>query len=205
MINNFFDKVYCLNLDSRDDRWQQCLQQFQKHNLTVERVSAINGHKLNLNIPGVKPGAIGCSLSHQLAIRLARQNQYNSVMILEDDVEFADDLQQQFSEYVNQMPDNWDIIYFGGNHQNPIIPVSANVSRIQFSYAAHAVAFRHTVYDMLLEFSSNLQVAVDVAFAHAQYRSNAFVFTPHLAWQRDSFSDIEQTDVSYQFLKNHIQ
>lgn len=205
MINDFVDKIYCLNLDSRPDRWQQSQQEFQKHDLTVDRVSAINGHKLNINLPGVKPGAMGCSLSHQLAIRMARQNRYNSVMILEDDVEFAENLQQQFADYVLQIPANWDIIYLGGNHQNPPEPLTANVSRIKFSYAAHAVVFRHTVYDMLLEFSSNLQVAVDVAFAHAQYRSNAFVFTPHLAWQRDSFSDIEQTDVSYQFLKSHVQ
>lgn len=205
MINDFFDKIYCLNLDSRTDRWQHCEQQFHKHDLSVERVSAINGHKLNLHIPGVKTGAIGCSLSHQLAVRLAKQNRYDSVMVLEDDVEFADNLQQQFSEYIKQIPVNWDIIYLGGNHQVKPEPISENVSRIRFSYAAHAVAFRHTVYDLLLDLSSNLHNPVDVAYAHAQYNSNAFVFTPHLAWQRDSYSDIEQTEVSYQFLKSHIQ
>jgi hypothetical protein len=120
-------------------------------------------------------------------------------------VEFADDLQQQFAEYAKQIPANWDIIYLGGNHQVKPEPISTNVSRIRFSYAAHAVAFRHTVYDLLLTLSSNLQIPVDVAYAYAQNHCNAFVFTPHLAWQRDSFSDIEQTDVSYQFLKSHIQ
>jgi len=205
MLNDFFTKIYCLNLDHRPDRWQQCQQQFQHHGLTVERVSAINGHKLNLNIPGVKSGAMGCSLSHQLAVRLAKQNSYDSVMVLEDDVEFADGLQRQFAEYVQQIPQDWHIIYLGGNHQVKPEPVSTNVSRIRFSYAAHAVAFRRPVYDLLLDLSSNLQMPVDVAYAHAQNHCNAYVFTPHLAWQRESFSDIEQTDVSYQFLKSHIQ
>ena len=27
-INSFFDKIYCINLESRVDRWESCLKQF---------------------------------------------------------------------------------------------------------------------------------------------------------------------------------
>ena len=34
IITNFFDKTFCVNLDRRMDRWEECLFEFNKYNLT---------------------------------------------------------------------------------------------------------------------------------------------------------------------------
>ena len=41
ILNEFFDKIFCINLDSRPDRWEECEKMFSHYNLEVERVSAI--------------------------------------------------------------------------------------------------------------------------------------------------------------------
>ena len=51
MLNQYFDKIFCINLDSRSDRWEEAQKEFIKHSLNVERVSAIQGSKMNLEFP----------------------------------------------------------------------------------------------------------------------------------------------------------
>ena len=35
MINDYFDRVVCINLDRRTDRWAECVELFAKHDLRV--------------------------------------------------------------------------------------------------------------------------------------------------------------------------
>ena len=46
-INDYFQKAVCINLDRRPDRLQESQQQWDKHNLKVERVSATDGNPMN--------------------------------------------------------------------------------------------------------------------------------------------------------------
>jgi hypothetical protein len=55
VITNFFDKTFCINLDRRRDRWEECLTEFNKYNLEdIERFTAIDGN----NLPQVKSGFV---------------------------------------------------------------------------------------------------------------------------------------------------
>jgi hypothetical protein len=55
MLQNYFDKIYCINLDRRIDRWEHFLNQSKKINLdNFERVSAIDGNKLNNHISNLE-------------------------------------------------------------------------------------------------------------------------------------------------------
>ena len=40
-MKNYFDKIYCINLDSRPERWDECLVEFNKLELEVERVEGV--------------------------------------------------------------------------------------------------------------------------------------------------------------------
>ena len=43
-LNNYFDKIICINLDRRPDRWREAQEQFKKAGITVERFSAVDGN-----------------------------------------------------------------------------------------------------------------------------------------------------------------
>lgn len=86
------DRIYYINLDKRTDRKVNIENQI-KNNLDPEfkktkRIPGVlycdkfvNNHKRN-------KGAIGCSLSHIAALKDAKKNKYNNIMIIEDDFEF---------------------------------------------------------------------------------------------------------------------
>ena len=62
-MNEYFDKAYCINLDKRVDRWILTKEQFNKHNIIVERFSAVVGNPNNIKTH-IHSGAVGCLLSH---------------------------------------------------------------------------------------------------------------------------------------------
>ena len=117
MINTFFDKIYCLNLDRRQDRWAESEIEFKKHGLQVERFAAIDGNDITLPSGSlIKTGDMGCLLSHIAIFKLMVEKGMQKILILEDDVEFAENFNELFNSLISQVPEFWDMIYFGGNH-----------------------------------------------------------------------------------------
>ena len=77
---DFFERIYCINLDSRPDRWRRVQEQFRKLGIhdRVERFPAV-----------VNPiGMEGCRLSHQQIVRRALEKRWEQILVFEDDVVF---------------------------------------------------------------------------------------------------------------------
>jgi glycosyl transferase family 25 len=207
-INKFFEEIHCINLDRRQDRWQECQQEFEKHNLLVERFSAIDGKTLEKH-PTLNPGQVGAIYSHRGVIELAKEKNLENILILEDDVQFDENLNIKFSEIYNRIPDDWDIILFGGNHtlNNPwgrgeLFFVDKNVYKITYSLALHCYAVKSTIYDRVVDVYHKMDKENDVLFAELQKDVNCYILRPHLAWQRPSFSDLCEEFSDYEFLHN---
>lgn len=67
-MNNFFDyfdAIYCINLDRRTDRWETVQREFDKVGIR-ERVVRFSAIETPEN------GAIGCLLSHRAIIQKAQ-------------------------------------------------------------------------------------------------------------------------------------
>lgn len=205
-LNDFFDKIYCINLDERKDRMIEASKEFSKHNLWVERVPGINGSKMNLDFPSeIKEGAVGCALSQLFTIKLAKQVKAKTFLLLEDDIEFDPELTTKFNKYYGEVPYNWDMLYLGGQHFHGmnLTQVSEHVFKCEYTLAAHSVAFKYTVYDRFINSLIDITKPCDVHYAESHKEINAYVIIPHLTWQRNSYSDIEKTNVDYTFLKQH--
>jgi len=200
-MNEYFEKIYCINLDKRLDRWNEAQEQFNKHNLKVERFPAILGNPENISTK-IIPGHVGCVLSHYNIVKKADESGINQILILEDDVVFCEDLQEKFEQFIKQVPEDWDMLYFGGNHNGePLEKVTENVYKIHKTYTTHAYAIRKPVYKVVLKMFPKLQFEVDVMYSILQNSFNCYVFRPHLAWQQDGYSDILNKNVNYDFLK----
>ena len=201
-MNNFFSRIVCVNLDRRPDKWAECEAEFKKHSLVVERFSAVDGNTIGYE--GRLPdGAIGNLLSHIEIIKKAKEDGLDNVLILEDDIEFEDNLSTIFSKWVKGVPADWDLLYLGGNHNKQEIDlVAPHVRKIVDTYTTHAYCIRASVYDDVLAVLGNFESEGDVLMTEVQKSSNALCFTPNIAWQRPSFSDIFNRDVDYKFLRN---
>lgn len=195
-LNSSFDKIYCINLDKRTDRWSDCQKEFDKQNIIVERFSAVDGKTVK-QIPSLLPGQIGCLISQLSVIKKAKESNLSSVLIMEDDVQFCDDFSNQFGECMNLVPDNWDMIFFGANHIQRPSKINEKIYKLNYSYSAHCYAIRNTVFDILINLLTNSTNPLDVVYANIQSSINAYVVNPHLVWQRPGYSDICEEYVDY--------
>ncbi len=203
---NYFEKVYCINLDSREDRWNQAQEEFKRNNIVAERVSAVEGAKLNLDFPPeIKEGAVGCSLSHLFIMKMAKQLNLESYLVLEDDVKFIDNFTEIFPQIMSQVPDDWDMLYLGGQHIHGrnIQEITPNIYKCEYTLTTHSFAVRNTVYDLFIDKLIDITKPCDVHFAEQHKKINAYVCIPHLTWQREGYSDVEGQSVNYEFLKYH--
>ena len=79
--NLFIDKIYCLYLEEFSERKEKALKHFQDMNLNVEM---FQGTYYPQN------GVFGCKMGHLDIIQEAKNNNYDNILILEDDVLFED-------------------------------------------------------------------------------------------------------------------
>lgn len=207
-LNTYFDKIYCINLDRRPDRWAECEAIFKKHDLVVERVSAVDGNPDPVNIKMtasdnrvIKPGMIGCAMSHLKVCQLAKAANYNQILILEDDIDFAENLNSEFEKYILQLPANWSLLYTGGNHlgAHNVHQVSPNIVRILNTYTTHFIGMKKNMFDVMINrVPSKITNPIDVIYAEWQRQYESYCIVPHLSWQRTSFSDIENCIADYE-------
>ena len=217
-VNEYFDKIYCINLDRRPDRWEEnCLPQFEKFGLEVVRFSATDGKELNLTQGDVYSAELAGSYSHLKAIKKAKGDGVKKLLLLEDDVVFKENLNELFDEFIVNVPSDWDYLFFGGNHVGGFTPVSDGIVRLGGSYAIHACAIKDTSYDIMIlhlekkinevighpEKSFTPSVAADYFLGPLQKSLNTYCFIPHLAWQLDGHSDIQGAHMNYDFLKKY--
>lgn len=201
-LNDIFDEVYCINLDHRKDRWEECNKHFTKHNINVTRISAVNGNEVEPNgVGNLLSGEIGVIRSNYNVIKQAKENNYEKIVIFEDDVELDPYFKDKFISYYEAVPDDWSFIYMGGNHVRGLIPVNEKIYKMVHSYAIHAICIKNTIFDHILELLEKEKKQVDVVYADLQSVFPSYVFRPHLAWQKAGFSDIQQGYQNYFFLK----
>lgn len=197
MLNNFFDKIYCINLDRRQDRWIECEEEFKKINLQVERVSAIDGQTITDNNTGINNGAYALVLTVQKIINEALAANLDKILILEDDIEFTPEI-SHFNDEVKLLPNDWVMLYFGGNHNGMNrIPVNQYFNKLHHTFTTHAVGINNEGMRLIADIVNTKTLQIDVLYAELQKRHNVYCFNKLMATQRPSYSDIENVVVNY--------
>jgi hypothetical protein len=203
MLDKIFDKIYCINLDRRPDRWENVQKEFKRIGIeNVERFPAVDGKKLSINNTSLVPGNVGCVLSHLEITKKAKELGLKNYLVFEDDVQFHKDFKKLFDKFYNQVPTDWDMIYFGGNNvvDRPL-KVSENIVKIFNTYTTHSLVVKNTMYDVIIEILPGLKKPIDVYYADLQKSFNCYCFSPRIVWQVDGISDIQDKEVKYPFLR----
>jgi glycosyl transferase family 25 len=198
-LKKYFDKIYCINLDRRPDRWKKVQKEFEINNIKdVERYSAIDGNTL-INNTKLLNGELGILETHYNLIKKCKEDNLNNVLIIEDDVCFTSEF-KNFEDYISKVPDDWDFIFLGGNHVYGIPPIKINdkVLKLNHTVSLHCVVIKNTLFDVILNILSKKTKQVDSHYADLQKVYNAYCFYPNLAKQLVDFSDIQNKVVDYE-------
>lgn len=208
LLYNFFDDIYCINLKNREDRWKSFLSEMARLNITdFKRFDAVNGKELdytNLSYSrNLLSGELGVLMSHINLIKEAKERNLDSILVMEDDVYFTDEI-YKINDYLNSIPKDWNFIYFGANH-NQNIPeiINDKICRLKHSFGLQCVGIKNTMYDRILSDVVKLEKQIDVYYAEYQSENKSYCFNPNIALQIVSYSDIQNKVVDYtHFFKN---
>ena len=205
-FRELFPHRVCINLDRRPERWERMQARFAEVSLgPMERFSALDGRKLQL--PADWPesaGAYGCLQSHLAVMREARAQKRESVLIMEDDVLFAEEFQEQFEKRLGGLPADWDMLFFGCLHHDPPTPVAPGIGRLHGSFSTLMYAVRQSVYDAFIFLNARARRAVDRSNWLLQRRFNCYCFVPHLAWVDDSYSDAQGVLSNHWYIRDSL-
>lgn len=199
-----FDAFLYINLDERVDRKDRLMEELRRMNVPEERV---------IRIPGVrhKNGALGCTTAHRNALRYARSQGYQRILVFEDDFVFKQTVEKTH-ETLSKVFDLhviWDVLMlsaFVRDFQPTCVEFLVKAMEVQTASG----------YAVQEPFLSRLETCFEEAVVHLesgqapdvftcdqywkslQPHSNWFVLRPVLGYQGETFSDIEQKVTQYE-------
>lgn len=145
---NFFDAIYCINLDLAADRWRSVMARFETLGIAsrIRRFSAIatpsNRH-------------IGCALSHRAIVDEAQRHGLRNVLVFEDDVVFTRDARSHLQTALRELEGrDWGLLYLGAwrwEHKFPMAEGCTRLEQVGPVTTCHAIAYHESAYQRLLE------------------------------------------------------
>jgi len=198
---DFFKIKYCLNQDSRPDRWEQTKAELSRAKMEgVERFSSL---------PADQPFKSFC-LSHYAMLKTFVASGQAVGLLLEDDVLFqsVDHLQ----EALNELPEDWGVLYLGANitegvtgiKERPPVRFSDHLWRVRSAWTTHAVAYSRAMAVKIISTYPVHQYAMYDQWLNEHILSNhqCFLVKPMVAWQRPGKSDLwgQETDYTGAFI-----
>lgn len=119
--NQLFDEIYCLNLASRPDRMDAMNRKFKFFDLNVQRVDAIPGKIVHgywdminkLHDYHTNENNLACAMSHTSIWNKALASGHKKVLIFEDDIRIHRNSEQMTLNFLSEIPNEWDLLYFG--------------------------------------------------------------------------------------------
>jgi GR25 family glycosyltransferase involved in LPS biosynthesis len=212
LLAKAFERVVCVNLKRRADRWESFLSQMESISYAfgpVIRFNAIDGNRVpapDWYRVGEASYAWCCLVSHLRIWETALNDGVISLLILEDDAVFCDDFCKRAATFMENVPKDWDQLYFGGHHVPDSIPLRVNehVYRPEATWRTHAYAIRgefiKRLYSHVIAFNSEGRFPnpgayhVDHQLAALMRDPSVHVYCPGqwLVGQRSDFSEVAQ-------------
>lgn len=219
ILKENFEKIYCINLDSRPDKWKLAQAEFEKYGIgdIVERFPGTIGIKDG-------PSMHGCASSHINILEQCKKEKIKNVLVLEDDIEFLSysldyknkinkeiksDPAEILSAGLSQLrPHKWDILYLGYNIKLKEFCykeiLSDNLFKSTNQLTTHGIAYNESVYDIIIkDLKRNITnetnyyrvtCAIDAYLAfYLSHKINCINIFPMIAGQRENlYNDIGQ-------------
>lgn len=210
MINDYFDKVYVLNLLKRDSRMDLMKKRLDFTEIDYQIFNAVDGsvmkriwesfHKEN---PLFKNSSyLGCAISHLSIYRHALDMEYERILIIEDDDRIHRNANFQMELFSSQIPRWDDLLYLG------YIPLSDDCSRWDYNVCANNFIStnvfiaknlwglygygisKNLMTEILEIYDKDFPMELDRFFVnHIQPRGKSYGVTPQIFAADDGYSD----------------
>ena len=199
------DIIYYINLDKREDRNEEILEELHRMEVPESKIKRISG------VYKPKQGDLGCSLSHLNIMREFNDSEYKNCIVLEDDFTFKnnlDELNSIFNKFFDSGLD-YDVCMLsanGGYKEATEYPFVLKINNAQTTSGymvnrkySGVLLKNYEEGSKLIEKSyekgkgDDIQgmYCIDQYWKRLQDMDNWYIFQPKIGIQRDSFSDIQ--------------
>ena len=203
MLNSIEDIKHSvfINLDHRADRKQHVAKQLCA--IGISNPTRFSGIKLH-------NGAIGCGMSHLRCLEHARNQAWDHLLVVEDDIHFLDPtlfVKQMNSFFSNHK--EWDVVILGGNNVPPYRKVDDTCVQVSYCQTTTGYIVKSHYFDVLInnvrnglsnlirEPANHLAYAIDKFWVALQKQDKWFLIIPLTVTQRQDYSDIEKRFTNY--------
>jgi hypothetical protein len=205
--HEYVGQIYYINLDSREDRKTEFLQEMRRMGVPDNKIVRIPA----VNKPG--KGDWGCSLSHLATIQQFVDSGLDNCIVFEDDFTFKQDLQTVNNAvreaFDDKNPIVYDVIMLSANEIEVADTEQRHLKKVKDAQTTSGYMVNQHFAPILLQNyregarlieesygggkSDKLQgpFCIDQYWKRLQPQSNWYLFSPKLGIQRESHSDIQ--------------
>ena len=184
-----------INLERRKDRNESILKELSKINIkNLHRFNAVE----------MKNGAVGCSLSHIKCLEIAIKENYDYVMICEDDIEILNPtiFLENIHKFLNSTIE-WDVVLIAGNNMVPYNFVTDYCIKIYNCLTTTGYIVKNKYFSTLVDNykegvkklmkeQTNSSYRIDKYWQILQNKDNWYMIIPPSIVQKEDYSDIEK-------------
>ena len=200
--NDFIDKIIYINLNKRTDRREQIEKELNDFGLYYERFEAIE-------TPGI--GILGCGLSHLAVLKLAKERNYENILIFEDDFTFLvskEEFYKQISDFFKLKLD-YDTCFLSRSLQQFEVLDNGIVNKILESSAASGYIVNKKYYNTLINLYEYAMPLLEKTRSHWIYandqiwkqlkkKDNWYYFITRIGKQSAGYSDNSECFMNYE-------
>jgi len=178
---DFFDRLYCISLQEREDRRKSALKEFSKVGL-ADRVEFVIGERHPYDIEQ------GVYESHMMCLRKGLEAGARNIVVFEDDVEFDrfdPERLRSCTEFLRQHPE-WKVLLLGALIRSSRKTTNPCVQKVRYQSLTHAYALnRH--YAETLAYEPWQGIVNDTLFR--PLTDDVYAIYPMCAFQKNFISD----------------
>lgn len=172
-----------INLPSRTDRLIQVTKELEGIDFTI-----VNG------VEHTNP-MLGIAQAHLNCIHIAKQREWDKVLILEDDVVLRKGALEYLNRALDKTPEDWNVLLGGLYECRKFTPTNEYWDKVGEFCGLHFYIVNANYYDKILEYDGVHHI--DRWMNHKGTRGNCYVTKKFIATQRDGFSDNVKKRVDY--------
>lgn len=206
LLYPFIDAVYYINLDHRKDRETQFFNEFHRYFDKDAPFHRVPAFYIREN------GALGCLQSHiQLLETVLKKEPGRNILVCEDDIEFLEDPRPYLDLFFQDGHfAHFHVLMLGHNTTKSKKTVNPAVIRVLESQTCSCFLIHHNYVPVLLsvfrdalneylqDYIWDDRYCTDQCWKVLQQKDEWYTFTKRIARQRQGYSDIEKTNVSYE-------
>lgn len=187
---NFFDGIYVLNLDKREDRLIQITEDFENFEIPFERIKAIEKDN----------GAEGLRDSVIKLFNECIEKNYKNILLFEDDCKLLttkDEFHNTMNAVVKQLPENYIMCFLGAQVTGRIHQwYWPNIFLAHKIFSTHSVMYSQQGMREIV--ASNLQAPIDNYYVEKiEPLGGSYCTYPLLTTQYAGFSDIGRSEMDW--------